>query len=271
MQLDKTQVVIRERSFLDTLDLSLHLIRRHVGPLFLAMAVGIVPLFALNAWLLSGLQSTDLEWEIPWGYLFLLVMLVIWEIPLATAAATLYLGQVVFQQRPSARRIAVDLFKSLPQLILYQVILRAILVWPVITWFWLFSQYNFLNEVILLERNPLRQRSPAKPSTERRCRTLHSRIGGELLVRWMGSVLFGTLLLLSFWGSLYEIQGLLLSNLIINQSMFTHYFHASLWLVVVCFTVARFLGYLDTRIRREGWEVELVMRAEGQRLAGPEA
>ena len=37
---------------------------------------------------------------------------------------------------------------------------------------------------------------------------------------------------------------------------------ATLWMVAAYFTVVRFLGYLDLRIRREGWEVELLMRAE---------
>ena len=32
-------------------------------------------------------------------------------------------------------------------------------------------------------------------------------------------------------------------------------------------TVVRFFSYLDLRIRREGWEVELVMRAERAQLA----
>jgi hypothetical protein len=40
-----------------------------------------------------------------------------------------------------------------------------------------------------------------------------------------------------------------------------------LWIVGGYMTVVRFLGYLDLRIRREGWEVELTMRAEAARLA----
>jgi hypothetical protein len=40
-----------------------------------------------------------------------------------------------------------------------------------------------------------------------------------------------------------------------------------LWLVVAFLSVVRFLSYLDLRIRHEGWEVELLMRAEAQRLA----
>jgi hypothetical protein len=41
---------------------------------------------------------------------------------------------------------------------------------------------------------------------------------------------------------------------------------AAFWLVTVYFTVARFLSYLDVRIRNEGWEVELLLRAERARL-----
>jgi hypothetical protein len=40
-----------------------------------------------------------------------------------------------------------------------------------------------------------------------------------------------------------------------------------LWLVAAYFSVVRFLSYLDLRIRHEGWEVELLMRAEALRMA----
>ena len=39
------------------------------------------------------------------------------------------------------------------------------------------------------------------------------------------------------------------------------------WIVIGYFAVVRFLSYLDLRIRSEGWEVELAMRAEGSRIA----
>lgn len=247
------------------------MIRRWAGPLAAALAVGIAPLFLINALLLSGLEAPDPELDFPLGYMMLLVVLVAWELPLATAPATLYLGQAVFEDHPSASRVAVDLMKSLPQLILYQVLLRAVMIGFVVTWIWLLNQYYYLSEVILLERNPLRQKSPARPSTARRCRTLHARIGGDLFVRWMGTVGLGGVLLASFWGSIWIVRGLFfLGTWEIENALFTHYFHASLWLVVGFFCVVRFLSYLDTRIRREGWEIELIMRAESQRLAGPE-
>jgi len=39
-----------------------------------------------------------------------------------------------------------------------------------------------------------------------------------------------------------------------------------LWLIVAFMSMVRFLSYLDLRIRHEGWEVELLMRAEALRL-----
>ena len=41
----------------------------------------------------------------------------------------------------------------------------------------------------------------------------------------------------------------------------------ALWIVVMFMTVLRFLCYLDLRIRQEGWEVELLLRAEAAKLA----
>ena len=43
----------------------------------------------------------------------------------------------------------------------------------------------------------------------------------------------------------------------------------AVWIVVWFFTVVRYLSYLDLRIRREGWEVELQVRAAAQRLVAP--
>ena len=43
------------------------------------------------------------------------------------------------------------------------------------------------------------------------------------------------------------------------------------WIVAVYFAVVRFLSYLDGRIRNEGWEVELLLRAQRGRLTRPVA
>ena len=41
----------------------------------------------------------------------------------------------------------------------------------------------------------------------------------------------------------------------------------AIWTVVSYFNVVRYLSYLDLRIRNEGWEIELRMRAEAARIA----
>jgi hypothetical protein len=43
------------------------------------------------------------------------------------------------------------------------------------------------------------------------------------------------------------------------------------WMTAGFSIVVRFLSYLDLRIRQEGWEVELLMRAEAARLRAPTA
>ena len=50
-------------------------------------------------------------------------------------------------------------------------------------------------------------------------------------------------------------------------SMFVEvYVPVALWLIVIFSTVVRFLLYLDLRIRREGWEIELKVRAAANEL-----
>lgn len=298
MELDNTSIAIRERGFLDIMDLALRVIRAHAGPLTLALLAGIVPMVLLNTWLLADYVEGDPAVVVPSGdlvlgfmahlakmrlYIFYTLLLVTWEMPLASALATIYLGESLFDRRPSRQRILRNLRASLPQLLVYQVLLRGLPVlvalfapaelagWAVlglmVYWPYLFIWRPYLNEVILLERNPMRPNEPGATTSLRRSRLLHARQAGDLLARWLGALSVGTLLLFSLWGSSWFFRTMLLGELEWKQVMFTHYFQWCLWTVVAFFSVVRFLSYLDLRIRREGWEVELGMRAERARLA----
>ena len=266
LHLDQNRIVIRQRDFVDILDLALKVVRTHAGPLGLALAVGIVPMALLNAWLLVGWLEADFELGYPATYIWLMTLLVIWQIPLATAPATIYLGKALFVGRPEPRAIARDYAKSLPQLIIYQVILRGLLMLPIVTCLLLFVVWPYLNEILLLERNPLRAKTARRISTWRRCQALHSRQWDTLFVRWLGSLAVGGLLFGSIWCSIWIVTGMFLAEWEWSESMFSVYFPLTLWLLVGYFCVVRFLGYLDLRIGREGWEVELAMRAERSRL-----
>ncbi len=275
MQLDHNRIAIRERSYVEILDLGLRVMRKCGWPLAAALAVGVVPAACFNAWLLAGyvdayspvmLPVPPYEFDIPMTYLLYMFLLVIWETALVTAPATLFLGELLFMEKPQLKQIARRLLGSLPQLIVYQVILRAVFIVMVFTWFVLYAAWPYLGEVILLERNPMRRKRQGQMSTYRRTLTLHAGYTGDLFGRWLGSVLIGMGLFACFWGSMLISRHLFFSEEYWQRTSYTIFYPLALWLTVSYFTVVRFLGYLDLRIRREGWEVELMMRAEQTRL-----
>lgn len=275
MELDKTQIVLRERNWLDILDLALRVVRQRLLPVLGAAAIGIIPFALLNYWLTSELAEMLLDEELEseelvgnWiGYLFLLAMLVLWETPLATAPLTLYLGQITFTQKFEARRAAGEFVRSLPQLIVLQVIVRGLLLPLMFTWFFPFVLWPYLNEIILLERGPLfRWRSKGVATTLSRISSLHSPNTGDLMGRAFASALLAPFLVFALWSSLWVLHSLMSERFAIGPAAVNVYLQLAVWSCVTLFAVARFLAYLDLRTRNEGWELELRMRAEGLRL-----
>ena len=288
MQLDQNRIVIRERSYLDILDLALRVIRVYVGPLALAFVCGVVPAACLNAWLLTDYTRQVFDrWAIA-NYMWHMFLLIVVEMPLVTAPVTLYLGEALFTERPTVGGIVGKSWRSLPQLVFYQLFLRSLfiplaflwLLWGysvsvfagvtafllLIVWSVFFVAWPYLGEVILLERNPMRRKHPGQMTTNRRRRLLHGGYAGELFSRWIGALGVGSLLFLSLWGSFWLLDWMLLNEWRLSGTPCTVCYPVAMWLVVGYFSVVRFLGYLDLRIRREGWEVELMMRAEQARL-----
>ena len=74
----------------------------------------------------------------------------------------------------------------------------------------------------------------------------------------MATAIFFTLVFLS---------GVFLNDWTPGPLMLTICMPMAMWLTAFFFTVVRFLNYLDLRIRHEGWEVELRIRAEAARQA----
>ncbi|MDZ7620686.1 MAG: hypothetical protein U1E05_27095 [Patescibacteria group bacterium] len=267
MHLDRTRIAIRPRSFIDILDLSLHVVRAFGRPLFLAWFVGVLPVLVLNWTLLVGLASPEVapDWQV--SYLSVMAILVVWETPLATAFITLYLGEATFGNRPNAREVLVAFRRALPQLLWYQVVLRALLTIPWFTWLVLYAGWPYLGEVILLERNPMRSPRKEAMTTWRRSVSLHRAMSGMLFARWLGACCAGSLLVASWWLAVWFFRWRLFNWPEWSPAMFTVILPVIVWLVVGFFAVVRFLSYLDLRIRREGWDIELMLRAEGNRIA----
>lgn len=282
LELDKTNIAIRERTYPDILDLALRVVRAHAGPLVVALCAGALPFALLNHWLLAGYLESRLDVDFPHQYLAGVLLLTAWQMPLAGAPATLYLGEALFTRRPRPGQVVRGLRDAAGQLLVYQVLARGWLV-PVALWapaplavlavlalmvFWpyLFTWRPYLNEVVLLERNPLRAPARGAMTTRRRSRILHGGQAGDLFARWLGALGVGVLLFGALWWSMWFGRVLLLAEPEWGAAMWTWCFHLALWTVVGYFTVVRFLSYLDLRIRREGWEVELLVRAEQARL-----
>lgn len=242
-------VQIRERPMVDVLDLATVVVRRRPGSLGLAALAGIGPFAAFNAWIFHVVP--EIAPGIP---LFLWIL----EAPLATAPLTVVLGGLMFDRRPTAGRVAATIARAAVPLIVVHGVLRIVL------FFLIPSRLAFANEVILLERGRWW-------TVIRRGGDLCSGRAGELfLLGLLQLALVYLFALVSYVGTGRILQAVLAEGLTWDTpegSAFSGLrFQLPIWLVVAFFAVVRFLTYIDQRIRLEGWEVELRLRAAGQAL-----
>jgi hypothetical protein len=294
VQLDRTRIAIHERGVLDTMDLAMRLIRVYAWPLLLLLLLGAVPLAILNHLLIGW----TLRWDAGeayfeetlriWRYIWVMIALVIIEAPLATSLITAFLGKVVFLEHPGVRDLLRELWRLIGPLFWCHLIGRGLL--PALllvaaidrnsafsdSEFWLLllliavcirrGLRPFINEIIILERSPLRAEDSRTITVGKRSVMLHGPSGGDLMVRWFVLGMFNMLALWFLFGAMICMQGVFLDDWTPGKWFFVVFFAISLWLVAGYSVVVKFLTYLDLRIRQEGWEVELRMRAEASRL-----
>ena len=250
MTYDRTLIVIRERSFLDLLDLSLVVMRDRPVIIGLTALTGIAPFAALNVWLLSGDASHSGLW----------VLLLLMETPWATAPLTIVLGDLMFGVLPRPRKVVKTLVVSFPSLFITQFLFRGlcylILIMP--------ARFAFLSEVLLLERvRPFRAFG--------RSRAISRTFEGELFVRWLGQIALGLTFAFCFQKGAETFSSVLAGGDVTWEQaaqvdVGDLLFQAGVWIAIAFFTVVRFLSYIDRRIRLEGWEIELRLRSVGRAL-----
>jgi hypothetical protein len=105
-------------------------------------------------------------------------------------------------------------------------------------------------------------------TTAKRSASLHASYGGDGFVQMIAAVVLGGLATFSLWLSLCYLRREMWNVMEIDRTAITVILPIALWTTGWFLTVVRFLGYLDLRIRREGWEVELRMRAEALAMSG---
>jgi hypothetical protein len=254
MTYDRTMIVIRERSFLDLLDLAILVVRDRPLVLGLTAVAGTAPFAVLNIWLLSASESGAGLW----------ILLLLMETPWATAPLTLVLGDLMFGVRPRIGKVLKTLLVRFPAMILTQFVVRGALFLVVLGFVLVPTRFTFVNEVLLLER------WSAFPSFGRSSKIARA-FEGELLIRWIGQVVLGATFALCFQNGV-ETLGTVLGGgeLSWEQSgqvdVGDVLFQIGVWIAITFFAVVHFLSYIDRRIRLEGWEIELRLRTVGRAL-----
>lgn len=294
MQLDKTRIAIRERGLMEIMDLALRVIRLHLVPLTCTWLAGVVPCMLLNYWLFGWMAESPGDYPLEkydyWmRYFWTMHLMVFIQVPLATVPMTLYLGDTMFLQRSSPWIIASTIWKLSWRLMVCQGMVRGILIGLLLVFaIRKYDQYTglevfllmlatytlvlrswrpYLNEIVLLERNPLTARSSKALTIGRRSAALHNPNAGDSFARYVAVVGITILMTLALTYGFWFVGGIVLNDWNWGLLMVHVCVPLAMWITAGYFCVVRYLSYLDLRIRREGWEVELRMRAEAGRLA----
>lgn len=288
MQLDKTQIAIRERGLLEIYDLALLVTKCYWKRILLSLAIFGIPVSLLNFFLLYSLQIEVGVWDVSAQFFTLTVVLIYLEAPLVTVPLTMFLGDALFHDKPDWRRAFLGFWPLTPRVFWSILMLRGVLPGIALVYFSMFEDgilavvflvllclyavvlrvvRPYISEIVLLERNPLRSKNKSVITIGRRSSALHGPNFGDMVVRGMASSV-SILIVLAIVLNIWAARGYLFGAWGIDLWYLNLLLPLGLWLVVAFMSVVRFLSYLDLRIRREGWEVELVVRAEANRWKG---
>lgn len=268
MQLDQAHIQIRQRDYLDILDMVVVLLHSHWLSITICAVVGVLPAIIVNSLLLDE--------ELP-GRFFFYVAFVVLEAPFATAGLTLLLGQITFAPAVSVRRLLVDFKRAFWQLFVFQFFYRLLLMVAFFIPILLVPfRRKFVNEIVLLEQNDFRR-------SIKRISSFHNVHSDRTVSSVFANLIFGGLMVICLCQGLVTITDMLeyqpdlewtfedsmMSPDMMMYQIFPIYdweAQVALWATLVFMTIARFLLYLDCRIRAEGWDVELKLRAAGERV-----
>ncbi len=248
---------------------------------------------ALLAWIplreaAYGLDDEEAVAEIT-RYVFWMAVLVLLQTPAAGVLTTLYLGQAVFEHRPTWKSVFREAKRQfgrwfwvlgIRRLAVPAMILLAFRWGQPVSGFWdafipiclllvvavMRSSRPFMPEILLLEQCPLSSKSDKAITVARRSKSLHAPMASDLGGRFLAVSFVLLVLLISVLYTLMFVRGVALGNWrFMDLVTLLVFVPMALWIVGGISVLVRLLNYLDTRIRLEGWEVELAVRAESMR------
>lgn len=249
MNLAHANIAIRQRSVLESVDLSLPFVLRLGRGVYLRLMLATL----LPTWVLCGILGYALE--VHWGWLWLLALMLH---SLFQGVFTLAAGQLVFEDSVSVRQILKKFARKLPSYVAGLAYTRTVIVLSSLTFFlllpiaWVRLAYAY--EVMLLEGAPF-------GSLWSRCSAL---VKGQTGIALQMLTCLLSIVLASILCS--ELLGLgLVSYLLQLGSPFGSLFDdgGSLFALLGLFVstplvaTARFLAYIDGRTRRDAWDVQV--------------
>ena len=296
MRFDKTFIAIRERNTLELLDLTMHVIRYHFWPLMVLFCIGVLPWLLIDCWLTGWMVSEANFLDYTFMFYFVMAMLVVSQAQIGTTFLTCYLGHAMFVGRPGIKETIRNTFKTSKIYFLWVHLLFRTVALVLFNAFFLSADNlgngsnemlmgvlmpglviiglivrmlrPFASEMLLLEKTPVRAKPGSKTiDFKTRSSSLHGAVAGDAFSRFMVSVIFAVPLAYVFYSALCWVDGILNLQGAATRNFNFIYWPVSLWVTAAVVAVFRFLSYIDTRIRQEGWAVELKMRAEALNLS----
>lgn len=303
MQLDRTEIVIRQRSALELLDLSLFVLKRHWRPICLSSLLIFVPLLLLDVLAVAWMFGEEAMWateqiESPeialrWRHSLHIIFLVTMQFPLTSLPLTIFLGNRIFYEPMPMRMLIQNLWKIAGRSVMVLGIVRLGLValalefavnrslpfdWLTELWILIFfplatvvtrACWPYAPEILGLELCPLFSGKKKAVSYSQRSRRLHNLLMADHIARYVVAGFFGFFLLLMLLGMQLWTAGIFTGRWQWGPWCDHFALPFALWIVAQFLGVFRFLAYLDSRIRLEGWEIELYVKAEAERLQRP--
>lgn len=299
MQLDRTEIVIRQRSATELLDLTLRVLKRHGLRIAGACAILGLPFLIADVWvsawmfsedaLLAAEQLADPPLYLRARHAVHLLVLFLFQFPLISLPATIFLGDQIFLEAPTFKQLLIKLREIWQQSFWVLGIARMAIVSLVIAFFvnqntvfdpvaelallitlsialLIRAVWPFAPEILGLERCFIRPNATSPISYSARRTGLHQSVSSDHVGRFIACTLTATLLAMIMSSALLTAISALKGNLDLGPWYDRICIPLIFWTVGVFVVVFRFLCYLDSRIRLEGWELELRLRAEGQRV-----
>jgi hypothetical protein len=250
MNLRDTRILLRPRSIGEVLDLTFPFCARANRTLLRVAAVTLLPL-------LAGCALLRFSLGVPWEWVWAIAVL---GGGVAQGVFALVAGRLLFEEKPKVAPLLKQFVRRLPAFSASLLVTRLGLLatsWTVVLPLFAWARFLFVPEVLLLEdAGPLRAIGRSSRFVVGRTFEVLGMLCVLLTVQ-LAFVLVSELLLASLVRFVFQM-GEPFGSLFEGGSL---YALAGYFASVPFIAVARFLGYIDLRTRKEGWDIALRFRA----------